>query len=341
MSLHEDRYVFQQVMEDTQYTKENKLVDKTVVLRFADVIDNEFSHTIKRFAESELQRMNIVYNVLSLIRNKDGVSVWRVTADADSYVMKCFDKPEYRREIANYQLLKSLDVPTLKVIAHTDCSIVIEDIERSKYRLGTTDDMNDPNVARLIAAWYKTLHHNGRKYVNTHDFIDEFYRLTIDNIKMVQEKTGTSGLRVWQVIEDNFEQIISAIMELPRTLAYTDFHYSNLAVARDGSSALVFDYNFFYKSYVYSDIRNVCWSFNNESKAAFLSVYGEYDEREVIMDDVADTLSGLIMDCQRKNFPKLLVSIVERINDGRLLAAVDKLLEVELNGYRYNMGKLD
>jgi predicted nucleotidyltransferase len=309
------------------YTREDKAVDNAVVQRFADVIDAEFSATARFFAESELRRMDIEHDDLSLIRDKDGVSVWRVSAGDNSVVMKCFDKPEYRREIANYQLLKSLDVPTLKVIAHTNCSIVIEDIERSEYRLGTANDMNDPNVARLIAAWYKTLHTNGREYANTHDFIDEFYRLTIENIKMVQEKTGTGGLRVWQVIEDNFEQICSAIMELPRTLAYTDFHHTNLAVARDGSSALVFDYNFFYKSYVYSDIRNVCWDFSEESKAAFLSVYGKFDEREIIVDDVADTLSGLVMDCQRKNFPKLAESIKERINDKRLLTTVEKLLD--------------
>ena len=191
-----------------------------------------------------MYRMNIFYNTLSLIRNKDVVSVWRVITDTDSYLMKCFDKPEYRREIANYQLLNSLGVPMLKVIAHTDCSIVIEDIESSEFRSSTADDMNDPNMARLIAAWYKTLHQNGREYANTHDFIDEAYRLTIDNMKMVQKKTGTSGLRVWQVMEDSFEHILSVIMELPRTLAYTYFHYSNLAMARDVSSELVFDYIF-------------------------------------------------------------------------------------------------
>jgi len=102
--------------------------------------------------------MNIAYNGLSLIRDKDGVSVWRVTADANSYVMKCFDKPEYRREIANYQILNSIGVPTLRVIAHSDCSIVSEDIMRSAYRLSTQEDMNDPDVAEKIAMWYKTLH---------------------------------------------------------------------------------------------------------------------------------------------------------------------------------------
>ncbi|MCL2814411.1 MAG: phosphotransferase [Oscillospiraceae bacterium] len=310
--------------EPAKYSKDEKKTENAVVGRFADVIDAEFTKTTGRFAESELQRMNIAFDGLSLIRDKDGVSVWRVTTETDSYVMKCFDKQEYRREIANYQLLNSFGVPTLKMIAHTDCSLVIEDIERSEYRLGTPEDMNDPNIAEKIALWYTTLHQNGRDYVNTHDFIDEYDSLTLDNLRFIQEKTGTSGLRVWQVIENHFEQIRSAIMELPRTLVYTDFYYTNLAVARDGSSALMFDYNLLYKSYVYSDIRNVCWSLSGEAKSAFLSAYGEYDERGATIDDVADSLAGLYNICKRKDFPNWA-------NDGsdvRLLAAVERFLEV-------------
>jgi predicted nucleotidyltransferase len=315
-----------QIRKDpTKYSKDDKKIETAGVERFMDIIDEEFTKTIGRFAETELNRMNIVFNYLSLIRNKDGVSVWRVTADTDSYVMKCFDKPEYRREIANYQLLNSLGIPTLKMIAHTDCSLVMEDIERSAYRLGTQKDMNNPNIAEKIALWYKTLHQNGRDYVNTHDFPDEYDSITLDNLRLIQEKTETSGLQVWQVIEKHFEQIRSAVMELPRTLVYTDFYYTNLAVARDGSSALMFDYNLLHKSYVYSDIRNVCWSLGDEAKAVFLSVYGTYDERGATVDDVADTLSGLYNTCKRKSFPKW-------VNDGsdiRLLTAVERLLEVK------------
>ncbi len=217
----------------------------------------------------------------------------------------------------------------LGVVTHTDCSLVIEDIERSVYRLGTADDMNDPKTARLIAVWYKTLHQKGRDYLDTHDFIDEYDKLTIENLKLVQVRTGTSDMRVWRVIEDNFEQIRSAVMSLPRTLVYTDFHFTNLAVARDGTNALVYDYNFFYKSYVYSDIRNVCWDFSKEAKAAFLSEYGEYNECEIVVDDVADTLSGLIIDCQRNNSSDWAKSLLVRVEDKRLLAAVEKLLEAQ------------
>ena len=310
--------------EPTKFSKEDRKIDNAVVQRFADVIDAEFTRTVEHFAESELKCMDIGFNSLSLIRDKDGVSVWRVTAANGSYVMKCFDKPEYRREITNYQLLNSLGVPTLKAIAHTDCSIVIEDIESSDYRLGTQEDMNDPNIAEKIAVWYKTLHENGRDYVNTHDFIDEYDRLTLDNLKFIQERTGTSGSQLWQLIEKHFEEIRSTVMNLPRTLVYTDFYYTNLAVARDGSNALMFDYNFLYKSYVYSDIRNVCWSLGEEAKAAFLSAYGEYDERGAVVDDVADSLAGLYNTCRRRNFPEW----ANDNSDVKLLAAVEKLLEV-------------
>ena len=242
--------------------------------------------------------------------------------------MKCFDKPEYCREIANYQLLNSLGVPTLKMIVHTDCSFVTEDIERSAYRLGVPEDMNDPNVAEKIALWYKTLHQNGRDYVNTHDFPDEYDSFTLDNLRLIQEKTGTNGLQVWQVIEKHFEQIRYAVIELPRTLVYTDFYYTNLAVARDGTSALMFDYNLLHKSYVYSDIRNVCWSLGDEAKTVFLSAYGAFDEREIVIDAVACELSSLIIACQRKVFPIWANDGVEKVKDGRLLAAVEKLLDM-------------
>jgi hypothetical protein len=318
-----------QIRKDpANYSKDEKNVDRAIVGRFTDVIDTEFTKTIVRFAETELNRMNIAYNNLTLIRDKDGVSVWRVTANADSYVMKCFDKTEYRREIANYQLLNSLGVPTLKMIAYTDCSLVIEDIERSAYRLGTQEDMNDPNIAEKVALWYKTLHENGRDYVNTYDFIDEYDSLTLDNLRLIQEKTGTSGLPVWKTIEKHFEQIRTAVMNLPRTLVYTDFYYTNLTVARDGTSALMFDYNFFYKSYVYSDIRNVCWSLvSEEARAAFLSAYGGFDEREITVDAVACELSALIIACQRKIFPNWANDGLEKVKDGRLLAAVEMLVD--------------
>jgi len=283
--------------------------------------------TVQCFAESELHQMKIHCDSISLINDKDGVSVWRVISGDDSYVMKCFDKPEYRREIANYQTLISLSVPTLKMFAYTDCSILLEDIEQSIFRLGNADDLNNPSIAELIAKWYILLHENGRDYANSHLLYDECDALTVMNMVEVKEKTGTSDINVWQVLEDNFDAIKSTAMRLPRTLTYNDFFYTNLAVSRDGSSAIVFDYNLLGKGYVYSDIRNVCSSLGDESAAAFLSAYGGYDKTEIIIDDVVSPLLSLHVACQLEVFPDWASDSLEMVRDGRLKVAVEKLLD--------------
>lgn len=83
--------------EPQQFTKEDKVIDNAVIQRFADVLDDEFIQTASypTKAESELCNMGIPYKALTLIRQKDGVVVWRVTTDTTSYVMKCFIKEEY------------------------------------------------------------------------------------------------------------------------------------------------------------------------------------------------------------------------------------------------------
>jgi hypothetical protein len=280
-----------------------------------------------RLAETELDRMNIVYNSLSLMQDKDGVSVWKVETKHSSYVMKCFSKAEHRREIANYQALISLGVPTLKVIAQTDISIVLVDIQRSDYRLGIAEDLNDPKIAVLVAIWYRKLHENGHKYANEHMLYDECDCLTLDNISYIKEQTGTGDIQAWKVIEENFDNIKSIAFNQARTLTYNDFYYTNLAVARDECSALVFDYNLLGKGYVYADIRNVCSSLGEEAKAAFLSAYGDYDESEQIVDDVVCPLVTLHFACQRENFPSWATAELDKIRDGRLLTAVKKLLD--------------
>lgn len=317
-------------IEPQHYTKEDSVIDNEVINRFADELENELEKTAKypALAESELQCMNIPFNALSLIRQKDGVAVWRVSTDIESYIMKYFDKLEYRREITNYQILTSLGIPTLKIIAYTNRSLLMKDIEHSAFRLGTVEDINDPKIAVLIADWYKKLHDNGREYANTYPLYDECDCLTIENIKVIQNKTNTGDFSVWQMIEENFQTIQSAAASLPRTLTYNDFHYTNLTVARDDSSALMFDYNMLGKGYVYADIRNVCGHLGNEeTRAAFLSAYGGFDEKEIIVDNVVCPLEALHIACERKNFPDWGNHLLAMVKDGRLQSAVEKLLE--------------
>lgn len=317
--------------EPQRFTQEDKSVDNAVIQRFADVLEGELTQTAgyQAEAESELRRMGILFRSLSLIRQKDGVVVWRIAAGAESYVMKYFDKPEYRREIVNYDILQSLRIPTLKIIAHTDRSILMEDIERSAYRLGIAEDMANPKIAGLVADWYKILHENGREYANSHPLYDECDCLTMENIRAIQGKTDTGEIPVWRMIEDHFDRIASITLSLPRTLTYNDFHYTNLVVARDGTSALMFDYNMLGKGYVYADIRNICGQLENEeTRAAFLSAYGGFDEKEAAVDDVVSVLTSLHIACQREHFPGWGNVLLTMVRDGRLQTAVEELLKI-------------
>jgi hypothetical protein len=85
----------------------------------------------------------------------------------------------------------------------------------------------------------------------------------------------------------------TAALSLSRTLTYNDFYYTNLAVRKDGTAALMFDYNLLGKGYVYSDIRNVCSSLGDEAQAAFLAEYGEVDRCEITIDDVVSPIAAL------------------------------------------------
>ena len=265
---------------------------------------------------------------LSLIQHKDGIYVWRVAAGNVSYIMKHFENVEYRREIENYKTLISLGVPTLNVVAHTSCSILLQDIEDSMYRLGKPEDMSDPKIAATIAKWYKTLHEKGQHYKNLPQLYDECDCITPENIAMVIEVTKTSNLHVWQVINTNFGRIKSAAIGLPRTLTYNDFYYTNLAVASDGTSAIMYDYNMLGKGYVYGDIRNVCSSLGSEeARLAFKNAYGHLNENEALLDDIICTLQTLIVACGREKFPNWAAGALEMVKDGRLLMAVEDFLK--------------
>lgn len=274
---------------------------------------------IKQEIKHELQKLNITYSNIAVIQNKDGVIVGRVQTDNAPYIIKYFQKNEYKREITNYQILESLNIPTIKVIGFTDSAILMEDISQSDtFRLATKDDLNDVFIISKIAEWYKLLHTNSKDYVEKYgaELYDETDFITKENIEFIKEKTGTHNLPVWKLIDDNFDIIISKIKNLPRLLTYNDFYYTNLIVAKDKSSAFMFDYNLLGKGYVYSDIRNVCSSLNDTAKGVFLEAYGIFDESEIIVDDVASVIVTLYHACQRKTFPTWAVYSLAELKTG-------------------------
>ena len=256
--------------------------------------------------KQELKSLNVTFSNIELIQSKDGVIIAGVQTDEKSYIIKYFQNEDFKREIKNYQFLKVLNIPTVKVFGFTDSAILMEDISQSDtFRLGIKEDLNDVVIALKIAEWYKLLHTGSKDFVSEHitELYDETDFITIENIEFIKEKTGTQNLPVWKLINDNFDVIVSKIRSLPRVLTFNDFYYTNLIVAKNKSSAFMFDYNLLGKGYVYSDIRNVCSSLGEDAKKAFLETYGEFDKSEIIVDDIASVLITLYHACQRKNFP--------------------------------------
>ena len=79
--------------------------------------------------DKELNKLSIAYDNFSILQDKDGITVARIVSGEKSYVVKCFQKDEHKREMGNYRLLESLGVPTIRVIASTDSALLLEDID--------------------------------------------------------------------------------------------------------------------------------------------------------------------------------------------------------------------
>lgn len=261
---------------------------------------------LKKTLKRELAELGVSCGEISIIQNKDGIIVARVSCDAKSYIIKYFQNSEHSREIENYKILSSLYIPTVDVVSVTDSAVLMEDITKSdSLRLGTKADLDDACVACRIAEWYKLLHTSSSDCIKECGALlyDETDLITGENIEFIKEKTGTQSLPVWKLIDDNFDVIVSKIKSLPRVLTYNDFYYTNLIVAKDKASSFMFDYNLLGKGYVYSDIRNVCYSLGEDAKKAFLETYGEFDKSEITVDNVASVLVTLYYACKKSRFP--------------------------------------
>lgn len=265
----------------------------------------------------ELNKLGIACDSFSILQDKDGVTVARIVSGEKSYVVKCFQKDEHKREMENYRILESLGVPTIRVIASTDSALLLEDIDRSPtYRLGIGEDMSDPEVARRIALWYKLLHSRGYGYICQcgESMYDEADFFTLENIACIKEKTGTQDAPAWVLLEQNYASINDLLHKTRRTITYNDFYYTNMVVAKDKSAALMFDYNLLGKGYAYTDVRNVLSSLSEEAGKAFLDEYGDFDPVEKALDDVVSVVVTLYLACLRDEFPWWAQALLDELN---------------------------
>jgi len=245
---------------------------------------------------------------LQLIREKFDIFVFRVVQGNNSYVGKYFGNKQSRgrQEIQHYEMLSSIGVPTLSMLACTQRLMLLEDIQTSKtYRLGTEQDISNLQTARLIAQWFKQLHVCGQTSSGLPklDLLISADALSVENITNAMHKTNSCGNPFWATLTNHLNSIKHA--HVCNTITYNDFWWDNMAVAKDGSSALMFDYNCMYRGYAYSDIRHILSVLTKSAGEAFLEAYGDYSAEEKAFEDVFFPLTGL-MTAQAGKFEQLL-----------------------------------
>lgn len=282
--------------------------------------------------QEQLFKMKITYEAIDEIRSKDGVYVYRIKNRQESYVLKCFEKEEFRREINNYLMLKELGIKTIPLIGYTDKSILMMDIENSKkYRLGTPIDMKDAQVCTRLAEWYHLLHKKGKAYVKNYgnNMYMESDCITAENIEFIKNKTQTQDNEVWNIIDKNLNRLYEMINSVEKTLTYNDFYYPNMVVAKDKSEAFMFDYNLLGKGYIYSDIKNVTWGLGESAKKAFLDTYGKYNENKILLHEVVSPIISLYFASHRDVFPKWACEELQLLKSGNLLKSEKKLFNIK------------
>ena len=261
---------------------------------------------VRSIIEQELHAYGLAGAAAEPIREKGGVFVARVRTGDGPRILKAFEDLPSRREIGNYKLLASLGVPVLRIDGCTDRSLLMEDIEASPIlRLGTESDIHDGDVIRALARWYRTLHERGEGYVreNGSGMYDEWDLFTSDGIDLLKVRLGKDFEVTLEDIKARFGDVRRRMDEAPKTLCYNDFYYTNMAVAKDKSHALMFDYNLLGKGCCINDIMNVTYWFTPEERELFISEYGGIDEELAALQREISPVITLISAVRRGIFP--------------------------------------
>lgn len=269
----------------------------------------------------ELEKMGIQADYFENLQSKDGIYVYRIGLEGETAVMKYFGKDEYRREILSYEKLKNSNIDTIPLLNKTNRCIIMEDMSSSeKYRLGIKEDLCDEEIIRALAKWYKHFHSVKLAEDEKENFYSEAKLLTMENLKKIREYDPDN--ECFKFLELHGDKLLNQYKNYSTCLNYNDFYYTNFVVAKDKSSAFMFDYNLLGVGYRYNDIRNVCSALSEEMKEVFLREYGEFDINEKLTDEWMSPLIGLVYASQRDSFPNWAKEDLESLKGGSILKAM-------------------
>lgn len=275
--------------------------------------------------KEEIYKLGLHYNSFSEIQNKDGIFVYRLSDGNKTAIIKYFEKEEFKRELICYQKLKDAHMQTIPLIGQTDNAIIMEDLSNSyKYRLANEEDLLEQSIIEALALWYKKLHSIKLTDEEKNNFYSEFKLLTKDNIEKIKKFDPEND--AFSFFMTNEKYLVKQYYNYPICLNYNDFYYTNMIVAKDKSTALMFDYNLMGVGHSYNDLQNVLCQLNETMKKVFLEVYGDYNKGEELVNSWSSHLVTLIKASQRNNFPFWAENSFNLLKDGSILKSMKESL---------------
>lgn len=265
---------------------------------------------------------------LALLGRRHGSRLYRLRYNRRSYILKWQVDGETIEPRA-YALLKELRVPTLTAYAQTEHAVLLEDLNESPvWRPAEERDTAYAQTGRALADWYEYLHLAGRDLAGDvpPDWLHWGWKaLTPNAVRQLGHAMELPHNPLWEIAARHLPALKEAAQELPMTLNHNDFHWSNVALSRQGPPrAVVFNYHLLGIGLAWSDCRNVCAGLGLPAKAAFEEAYGHNDPRERLIDAALSPLADLHAALIRSQFPPWARAIVDEVESGRLQRAVER-----------------
>ncbi len=265
---------------------------------------------------------------LAPVRRGEASRLYRLKIGGKPHILKCFGEKDPLEPKA-YDLLRELRVPTLPVPNSTPYALLLEDLEASLlWRLADERDVESRDVGKAVAEWYQYLHVAGRSLVRrgAPDWLEwEWNILTPEAILRMGTVLEMEENPVWRFAAQYLEALRSRARQLPMTLNYNDFHWTNLALSRQPPlRAIVFDYHLLGIGLAWSDCRNVLSSLGPAAREAFLDAYGPTHAEERILDEPLSVLHSLQVATNRPTIPRWAMACVEKARSGSLLTALER-----------------
>ena len=273
---------------------------------------------------------------LNLLQERHGNRLFRIQIGSSSHILKVFGDPTSAREVQCYALLRKLGVPTIPVCGETENALLLEDLSDSDdLGLASDEDVERADVGEAVAGWYRSLHQAGARILAKGRPLPSFLRREIDEVTPgaildVGRQVRSSNWDRWVHLANSIERIKDEARSCDETLAYNDFHWTNLALTRnaDPIRVVVFDYHLLGIGLRYSDWRNVAGSLRSRARDAFIGTYGEVDEKERVLDRLLAPLHALVVALQRPEFPSWGRDSLELVETGQIHTRTEQVLDL-------------